>query len=369
MTKAKKSPVYIKLAGWLISLFSFAIGFWHTHLGLKEFKVLSSEYGSLLFAGIILLVMVVGYSVAISGRKIGLIFYLICAFVFFIFNLNSFYPTYLGRTLVKEEAKAIKDSITTYKSKVDNIVGNSDAEHIQKLQNLNNQQNNVLREIKSRNGTGGVFRSELTRFNRLANTNISGDRWIEKDSNKVNAQYNYYKDETDKAIKDFKIKSLSATEQNALKLVEAKDKMDYIDNTYSDTLEQIIKDNSTVDLNSIKANPQIKTLQEIVTKLDEITITVNSAKQPPQFFLLNEANESIFPKTQKLGTFQHTMGSIRERIGRTDTLGIIFVCLLIDFLAPLAVYFLIRKKDEDENQSESEILWKKITRQKTPETF
>jgi len=369
MATAKDNSPLTKLAGWLITLFAFAIGFWHTHLGLKEFRVLSSEYGSLLVAGIVLLVMLLGYSVAINGRKTGLVFYFVCALTFFIFNLNSFYPTYLGRTLVKEEAKAIKDSITTYKSRIDKIVGNSNAEYIQKLQNLNDQQNNLLREIKERRGTGMVFREELKRFNTLANSNISADRWIEKDPSKIDSQYFHYKDLTDKAIKNFVIKSLSATEQNALKLVEAKDKMDYIDFTYKDSIDQIIKDNSSVDLDFVKTNPQIKTLQEIVTNLDEIAITVNSAKQPEQFTLFNKANESIYPKTQKLGTFQHTMSSIKERFSRTDTLGVLLVCLLIDFLAPLAVYYIIRKKDEDDNNTNTITIWEKINGKKQPQTF
>jgi len=363
---SKKPSPLIKIIGWMIALFAFAIGFWHTHLGLKEFRVLSSEYGSLLVAGIVLLVMILGYTVAVSGRKVGLIFYAICATTFFIFNLNSFYPTYLGRTLLKEEAKSIKDSVTTYKSRIDKIVGSSNAEYIQKLQNLTEQQSNLLREIKDRRGTGDVFRAELAKFNSLANSNISADRWRETDSARVTAQYNHFKNETDDAIKQFKIKSLSTTEQNALKLVEAKDKMDYINTTYNDSIEDIIRDNSILDLNFIKTNQQIKTLEDVVTKLDDIAITVNSAKQPPQFALFNQGSETICPKCQKLGTFQHTMNSVRERLTKTDTIGVIFVCLLIDFLAPIAVYFLIRRKEEDENDGN---FFGKLFRKTGPQSY
>jgi hypothetical protein len=97
MATKKISPI-IRIGSWLITFICFGIGFWHTHLGLKEFKVLSSSYGSLLFSAIILLAMLIAYSYAISGKKSMLIIYFIGATFFFVFNLTSFYPTYLGRT-------------------------------------------------------------------------------------------------------------------------------------------------------------------------------------------------------------------------------------------------------------------------------
>ena len=39
--KIIKVPGYIKILAWLISLSAFSIGFWHTHLGLKDMKPLS----------------------------------------------------------------------------------------------------------------------------------------------------------------------------------------------------------------------------------------------------------------------------------------------------------------------------------------
>ena len=60
MEKEKVAPMpgYIKILAWLISLSAFAIGFWHTHLGLKEFKPLSWEYGSLVVSGLVLMVLI-----------------------------------------------------------------------------------------------------------------------------------------------------------------------------------------------------------------------------------------------------------------------------------------------------------------------
>ena len=52
-------PVWIQILGWLISLSAFAVGFWHAHLGLRQFQFLSSEYGSFVIAGLILMVLIV----------------------------------------------------------------------------------------------------------------------------------------------------------------------------------------------------------------------------------------------------------------------------------------------------------------------
>ena len=57
MTKIIKQPKFIRIAGWLITLFAFAIGFWHTHLGLRSFEILSSSNGSLIASALILLVL------------------------------------------------------------------------------------------------------------------------------------------------------------------------------------------------------------------------------------------------------------------------------------------------------------------------
>ncbi len=352
-TQKKKSPL-IQIGSWTISLFCFAIGFWHTHLGIKEFKVLSSDYGSLVVAGVVLLVMIISYSIAINGRKWILTIYIVCALIFFIFNLNSFYPSYLGRTLVKEEAKALNDSITVYKSKVDKIVGLSTSTYYQRVQDLRNTKANILREIESRGGFGPHATAELRRFNSLAESNISADRNLGRTEKEIKDKVEFYTKQLDDAINDFLVKSLSGKEQGALKLVSAKNDMEDIIIMYNEKLEDIIKDNSDINLDSIKTNSQIKTLQEVVTKLEVIAIEVNSVKHPPQFNLFNKDNEeAVQPKTQHLGKFAHTISSVNERISKLDTIGVIGVCLVIDFLAPLAVYFFLRKKDDEDERDES----------------
>lgn len=343
-TTSKNSPL-IQVGCWLISLLCFAIGFWHTHLGLREFKVLGSEYGGLLVAGIVLLVMLIGYSIAINGKTWAIIFYIIGGLTFFVFNLNSFYPNYLGRTLVKEEAKALNDSLSIYQSRVDKLAGNSIPPFYQKIQALRAIMGNILREIEVRGGFGDNATQQLREFNRIAGTVFTPERKI--DETQKDKLLNDYKNLLANAIKEYILKSLSGKDQEVLKLIEAKEKMDVIVKNYGTKLEDIIKNNETLYIEAIKTDPQITTLQEVVTKLDEVAIDVNSVIQSDAkpFVLFNQDSQAIQPKNQHLGTFSHTISSVKERIGKIDTMGIIFICLLIDLLAPLAVYFFLRKKE------------------------
>jgi hypothetical protein len=47
---------------------------------------------------------------------------------------------------------------------------------------------------------------------------------------------------------------------------------------------------------------------------------------------------------------KYTILSIKERIREIDTWAIIILCLFIDLLVPLAIYLLLRKKDEDDGE-------------------
>ena len=59
--------------------------------------------------------------------------------------------------------------------------------------------------------------------------------------------------------------------------------------------------------------------------------------------------ELLFPKSKEMGKFNHTMDSVGKRIGKLDTWGILILVLFIDFIVPLGIYMLIRKKDGEDN--------------------
>lgn len=312
MSQTKKQSLVLRVFGWSITLISFIIGFWHTFLGLREFRIISSENGGLLVAFLIFMVMMLSYIVAINGRKNSLIIYFICACLYFVFNLNSFYPSYLGNTLLKEETKAIIDSINIYKSKLDKIVGVNNLASYQIIQNLNNHSENIITEIKNRGGFGPYATDELSKFNSLAKSNITPERKIEKDSSKRNLLVIDYKKRLDKAIQDYTIKSMSGSQRDAIIYVKALHDIDDVNRIYASQFDSIMKDNLRLNTDSIKYNKQVKGLQGAITELDKIAIAVNSVKIPAPFNLLNGKGKTIKPEIQMLGTFQHTLSSIKK---------------------------------------------------------
>jgi hypothetical protein len=212
----------------------------------------------------------------------------------------------------------------------------------------------------------------LKKFNKIAKSNISPDRTLGKTLEEIDDKVTFYSKELEKAITDFKVKSLSGNDQNAIKLVEASNDINDISKMYIPKLEDIAKDNSSINIDSVKTNPQIITLQEVVGKLDKIAIEVNAVKQPPLFELFNSTNQAIQPKSQHLGVFAHTISSIYERLGRIDTLGIILICMIIDFFAPLAVYLFLRHNESEDDQDNSiTAIWSRITGESKnrPSTF
>jgi len=149
-------PPIIKVAAWVLSLIVFAVGFWHAHLGMKEMKPFQSEYGSLLIAAIILLLTLITYWFAVNGKKTALIFYSICALSFFVLNLNYFYPAYMGRTLIKNEARVLKDSIDSY-SKLYSFKN----EAYSTRDKLDETKKEILTQIKYDGGFGTIARKYL----------------------------------------------------------------------------------------------------------------------------------------------------------------------------------------------------------------
>ena len=121
MTSTNKIPPIVQIGAWVLALFVFAVGFWHTYLGLKEMKPFGYEWGGLVIAGIVLLLLLITYWFAVNGKKMALIFYILCGAVFFVCNLNYFYPSYLARQLVKEEATALNDTLQGYANRAKSL--------------------------------------------------------------------------------------------------------------------------------------------------------------------------------------------------------------------------------------------------------
>jgi len=355
MNQKSSVPAFIKILGWFISLFAYSLGFWHTHLGLREFRALSSSNGSIIISAIILLLLIVAYYRAIGGMKVALIFYALCAFFFFTFNINSFYPTYLGRKLLKEEAIAINDTLQNFTSRINRDYGKEDIN--KKYNSVCDLRDLLKQEISKQSGFGDRSKDYLQQIN-----NIIGEPYIKPNINVGHSPEewsfiaNEYNDLINKRLKSYVAENLGVGK------VDIIDRINEVNKTYTPQLEKIIEDNSRINIDSIRSNPQINTMQQVVTRMDNICSDANKiSAQNEKTAKVKVCNKYGEVRTQNLGAFAHTIGSVRERIDKVDTWGIIILCLFIDFIVPLAIYFLIRRNEnEDESESKQNSLFKKF---------
>ena len=350
MTPTKKIPPIVQIGTWLLNLIVFAVGFWHTHLGLKQMNVFGSEYGSIAIAAIVLILILITYWFAVNGNKIALIFYIICGLFVFVFNLNYFYPSYMGRNLVNEEAKNINDTLQSYANRAAVLGGGG--EDYKKVNILRDLIPSILGEIRNLNGKGRVTQEKIDRFNSICKElgvdifiNVSGgvgNTQSEKD--KIAAQLER---DLKNALNTVVTNAIEA--KNAGMVVEGAGKLRDLQTNYKLTLEDIQLDKTDIELDSVKTHPQINSLISLVKGINEATSLINKGSDIKIYEIIDEEKT---PYTKYLGQIENTLVTIGQRIDKISTWAIILVCLFIDLLVPLALFFLLRKKgDEPDSKS------------------
>jgi hypothetical protein len=337
--KNKKTPPIVQIGAWLLSLIVFAVGFWHTHLGLKEMRPFDSEYGSIAIAGIVLLLLLITYWFAVNGRKMALFFYVICGLFFFICNLNYFYPAYMGRTLIKEEASALKDTIDSY-SKVNTFSNTAYA----KNDKLSEYKNEIKTQIENDGGFGEVARKYLNKFNAIAGTQIDPPNNL----NLSGEQKSNFLKRLDEETKKWQIRNAGDGLADAASLVEGKMELEELRKTVFPLLEKICLDDEIFVLDSIKYHPKVILIKKTVQRINSAVIKMNKGNKKE---ILKELDKKKYPRADKLGEIQNTFITIGERINQISTWAILILCLFIDLLVPLAIYLLLKKDEEEEEDN------------------
>jgi hypothetical protein len=266
MKEKNKIPPIVQLGALLLSLIAFAVGFWHTHLGLKEMRPFESDYGSIFIAAIILLLLLISYFFAMSGQKgakTGLVIYLICACFFIVFNLNFFYPSYLSRKLVTEEATFLNNTLQDYANVPLSDIDQKAVDDYRKLENLKGQIMSETRQYQFATNA----RKHLADFNKiLAEYGIT--QVIEPSFAGVlrEQQAEHIEPYLEKSIEDFQIKKVAV--KDAENYLKGKDELKKIQKEYTPILDSIIKDDSRIALSDVKNHPQIKTLSSLVNVIN-----------------------------------------------------------------------------------------------------
>ena len=362
----KKSNA-LKIIFWIATIACFIFGYYNTHLGLLTFDAFGSKNGSWFIAIIPLVMVLGGYVAAVQGKKGMLALYLTGEIIFFIFNFSYLYPNYLGRTLIQEETRELKDSLNVYQNRIDGKVNISD-EGMKDFLRLIDAKNNLHQEIVEREGFGERAAAQLDSINKITGRTISRDRVLGgTKAERIKRWEEYWKPRVDEVINDFISSHIGVN--NATVWIEARAYIDSIAPIYNVKLGIILDDDSDVDIDhdAIKENHQIKELRTLTVILDdEIANKINSVA-PYTFTRFNNLKTTIpFPKTQKLGHFEHALISAKERIGKLDTWGVIILCFLFDLLGPFLFYFYLRKDNEGERIEDPGVWgdnkpwWKKI---------
>jgi hypothetical protein len=346
------------------------VGFWHAHLGLKNQYFFGSEYGSLVIAGIILLLLLLCYYFAIKGNKTALVFYLICAFSFITFNLNYFYPYDFKEDLVREDAGILKDNLQSYATRAQDIAGMK-PEVVTDYLNLIDLKEHIISEVKEQHGYKQRALGEVQKFNAILakyklspiDPTLAGVTNYDEQARILDERYLM------PALKSFSTATLIKGEPMDIALIKmnAKDSLQALQERYTPVLEFIQRDTTKIDISNDKKN--IENNPKNIAQIATIASKINSVTKPVNEIYKNIGEQEPFVTLEapitKLGSVGHTMPSIVQHIKsgtKEQKVGAwknIFICLLIDLLVPLAIYTLIRKREDDEHK-ESLTFWEQF---------
>jgi hypothetical protein len=297
--------------------------------------------------------------------KIALVFYIVCALFNFIFNLNSFYPNMNSRKLLQEEAEQIRDTIQYNLSQYPKLVKLGSSSDIEDMKRY---RDGCLFEIEKSKGFGENAKDFLKSFNDVSKKYSVGEiGYGSVDLQNKNAA-EHFGNQMNSVISQLETgvagigNALAATKSMAQlqKIFEKPEDERLL--SPGDSIFKEISDNRATKKDNPKAfDLSVNKLEGLVNLNDEMAKAVNELKikynengknELVQMKVLNKDNkaELLFPKSKEMGKFNHTMDSIGKRIDKLDTWGILILVLFIDFIVPLGIYLLIRKKDGDEKK-------------------
>ena len=274
----------------------------------------------------------------------------------------------MARQIVKEEAIALNDTLQSYANKSKTILNDAGFKNKVKdfkaYSNLQLIKKQLVTEIRDQAGWGPKSSKALIKFNE-----ISKDLGYEAEpfsnaggmsrATLANIYEDYLEGVIKKVLETLMINSTDGGVQNALTFMGGVGELDTLQNNYTRVLkDSIIPDNSEIKLEDVKTHPQIFILTKLATEINSATSKINSATKS-ESFKFQAVEES---RSRDLGRIANTFKSIKDRINKVDTWAIIILCLFVDLIVPLAIYLLLRKNGDEED----DILFKEPTK---PETF
>ncbi len=331
----------IKLLALIISGICFLIGFYHTGKGFAEAGILGSENGAFLLASVIIGMMTLSYMVALfwkGGEKLGLSFYVVFALISFLANLNYFYPTYMSRTLLKDELTIKKDSLDRIAFRSNEVLYSQEG-HVLKEQ-VDKKRDELHNQIED-GGFKDRSEEDLKQIERILGlpegTGITHLKGYKKTYQELAIIYDSL---VNKALFT-KLVTMSYPQNQSI-MVEIEQKKDLLGNKAQKTIT--VLENAPLILTDEQRKNAKAIIREIVNAYkDAGKKTQNVVKTFP-------FQDNIKVDNEELGRFNHTISSAFDYLDNFGTWILIFICLLIDFIVPLGLYFMVRKGDDENNQ-------------------
>lgn len=356
----KKSKLLMPLF-WITTIGCFVFGYYNAAYGLETFEMFDSRVGSWFMALIPLVMVFGGFYAAVQGKRGLFAVYLLGEVIFFVFNMTYLYPQYLGRKIVQEETKELSDSLTVYNTRINQFAFKDLGKAFQTYNDLITCQDNLITEIRDRNGFGKHATEQLSNFNKL----IGSEYGLTPERNKVNlpkvkadSLANVWREKTNQQIDKFIMANMQGGDSKAKGIYEVKMNVNALEKEYSPILSAILKDRSKIEIiprSEVENNEQIQQLITLAEELNNQVNIANTVMAPQKIFepIIFDEETIAFPKVRELGTFQHTFISAGERINKLDTWGVIIVCLFFDLLGPCLFYLYLRKSDDGDDYSYS----------------
>lgn len=276
---------------------------------------------------------------------------MVCAFVTFICNLNSFYPNYRANSLIREELRVHRTNLgdlrETIKSRFQDVQLNKLAESVRsKSKQLQAQcrqrgfgplTEQALKDIEAELGRS------ITRL-RQGNTQADWDRCAEQyeriieDELKVKLKENRYLDKLEdiRHAEDYYTLFSKKIDETLADRSELKQVPDYV--------EDLIKG----------YRDSCKKATVLALEDRKVAAGTPDNKKPEPF----RCDESYSSPNVELGSFSHTFKSVWATKSDGGTLTVILICLVIDFLFPIALYLLVRSDEQRGSSYRRTGIWK-----------
>lgn len=313
----------------------FLIGFWHTGLGLENYKVLSSEYGGFVFAAGVVILMILAYSKAVRGSNVGLAIYLGCALITFICNLNSFYPNYRSNALIREELREHRAKLADLKESTQGHFKDAKLEGLKAdIEAMKKQLSGQINDF----GFGPKAKELLTKIE--VRLGLPPGKITRKNIGKSEGQWKALAEDYAVYVED-ELKAVLVANRYLDKQEVMGNASEYLD-IYSQKIDETLASKQSLSRVPPYVEELVKGYRETCKKAVAIALSADKAKP------FESCDQTYSSPNTEIGTFSHTFKSAWKTLGDGGTLTVLFICLFLDFVFPLAIYLLVRKPTNSE---------------------